>query len=249
MVGIPLMLTLGAAVTAASFLSGVFGMAGGMLLMGLLVMILPVPVAMVLHAASMMTANAWRAFVWRREVDYRVFLRFCVGMLAACGLLFSFRYVPDRLVILFCLGIVPFLAALIPPRLVPQADRRGGAELCGLLNTLMQFMAGVSGPLLDAFFVRTPMDRRTVVATKAICQTTAHTAKLIYFLNITSEAHEALSLPIYAIAISTAIIGTSLSKLMLERLSNAQFYRWTRWLIMFIGVIYLTQAFYVYFTR
>jgi len=242
-------LLLGVAITATSFLSGVFGMAGGMVLMGLLLLALPVPAAMVLHAASQMTANGWRALVWRREADYWVFLRFCVGLLAACGLLFSFQYVPDRVVILFCLGIVPFLAVLIPPNLLPQANRRGGAELCGLLNTLLQFVAGVSGPLLDAFFVRTPMDRRAVVATKAICQTTTHTVKLLYFTNIAGGGHEILTAPVYVIAVATAILGTSLSKLLLERLSNAQFYRWTRWLIMAIGVVYLTQAFYVYFTR
>src|SRR3546814_5444179 len=43
------------------------------------------------------------------------------------------------------------------------------------------FIAGVSGPLLDVFFVRSSMDRRAVVATKAACQTLSHLAKLIYF--------------------------------------------------------------------
>jgi uncharacterized membrane protein YfcA len=48
---------------ATSFLSGIFGMIGGLVLMGVLLLFLPVPVAMTLHAITQMTANGWRAVV------------------------------------------------------------------------------------------------------------------------------------------------------------------------------------------
>ena len=70
-------------VLATSFLSGVFGMAGGMILMGVLVAFMPVSAAMVLHGAAQLTANGWRAFLWRRNSDFRIFGRFLVGLLAA----------------------------------------------------------------------------------------------------------------------------------------------------------------------
>jgi len=41
---------LAAGVVVTSFLSGIFGMAGGMILMGLLLAMMPLPAAMVLHA-------------------------------------------------------------------------------------------------------------------------------------------------------------------------------------------------------
>ena len=43
---------LAASIIATSFLSGLFGMAGGMVLMGLLLVLLPVPAAMVLHGCG-----------------------------------------------------------------------------------------------------------------------------------------------------------------------------------------------------
>src|SRR5690606_25086002 len=141
-------------VLATSFISGIFGMAGGMILMGVLVAFMPVSAAMVLHGAAQLTSNGWRAFLWRRHIDFRIFGRFLVGLLLA-GLLFSFiGFIPDRALVLITLGIVPFLVVIIPRQFVPQVTTRGGAEMCGFLNTAMQFVAGVSGPLLDIFFMR-----------------------------------------------------------------------------------------------
>ncbi len=50
---------------ATAFLSGLFGMAGGMILIGVLLTMMPLPTAMVLHAITQMASNGWRAFLWR----------------------------------------------------------------------------------------------------------------------------------------------------------------------------------------
>src|SRR5260370_26461227 len=44
-----------------ALLSGVFGMAGGLILVGVLLVVMPLPQAMVLHAAPQMAANGCRA--------------------------------------------------------------------------------------------------------------------------------------------------------------------------------------------
>lgn len=54
------------AALGTSFLCGIFGMIGGLALMGALLLFLPVPTPMTLHAVTQMTANGWRALVWRR---------------------------------------------------------------------------------------------------------------------------------------------------------------------------------------
>ena len=223
-------------------------MAGGMILMGVLVAFMPVSAAMVLHGAAQLTSNGWRAVLWRRHVDFRIFGRFLVGLLLA-SLLFTFiGFIPDRALVLITLGIVPFLVFLIPRRYVPQVTTRWGSELCGFLNTAMQFVAGVSGPLLDIFYVRTEMDRRAIVATKAACQACAHLAKLIYFGHALSGGESLPSLLI-VIAVATAVVGTSLSKFVLERLNDQQFRRWTQMLVMTIGTVYLIQGVHLLITR
>lgn len=235
-------------VLATSFLSGIFGMAGGMILMGVLVAFMPVSAAMVLHGAAQLTANGWRALLWRRRIDFGIFSRFLIGLLTA-GLLFTFiGFIPDRAMVLITLGILPFLVLVIPRRYVPQVTDRWGAELCGFMNTAMQFIAGVSGPLLDIFYVRTEMDRRTVVATKAACQACAHLAKLIYFGHAVGAGGSIPTL-LLVLAVVMAIAGTSLSKFVLERLNDQQFRRWTQLLVMGIGSIYLIQGMHLLLTR
>ena len=68
-------------VVITSFISGILGMAGGMILMGVLLAFLPVPAAMMLHGVAQMSANGWRAWLWRREVDWRVFRGVASGAL------------------------------------------------------------------------------------------------------------------------------------------------------------------------
>jgi uncharacterized protein len=153
-----------------SFLSGIFGMAGGMILMGALLPLLPVPAAMVLHAISQMTASGWRVALWVHYVEWRIFARYVADLLAALAVFAAVRIVPDQAVVLIVLGIMPFIAVATPDRLAPRADRSAGAEIAGFVGTALQLISSVSGSVLDVFFVRTLMDRRSVVATKASCQ-------------------------------------------------------------------------------
>src|SRR5690606_21959178 len=107
---------------------------------------------------------------------------------------------------------------------------------------------GVSGPLLDAFFIRTQMDRRAVVATKAACQTVSHMAKLVYFSRAIG-GEDTFDIIMLAMVIVMAVLGTSLSKFVLEKMTDHQFRRWTQALLLTIGVAYLVQGFYVLWSR
>lgn len=229
-----------------SFLSGIFGMAGGMILMGALLPILPVPTAMVLHAISQMSSNGWRAALWVRYVNWRIFARYSIGLLVATAIFAFVRAVPDRAVVLIVLGVMPFVAVMIPDRLAPRADRPFGAEFAGLVGTALQLTSGVSGPMLDIFFVRTMMDRRAVVATKATCQVVTHLTKLIYFGGLAGSIGGELSWGVVAMAVAMAVIGTSASRIVLERMTDVQFRRWTRGLVMGIGSVYIVQGVAVY---
>jgi uncharacterized protein len=94
--------------------------------------------------------------------------------------------VPDRALVLVALGLMPFLAMAVPARMAPRADRPLGSEIGGFISTALQLVSGVSGPALDIFFVKTELDRRRVVATKAVCQVSTHLIKLVYFGTVVS---------------------------------------------------------------
>src|SRR5258708_9588362 len=64
MFSLPVLAALAVVAVVTSFISGIFGMAGGMLLIGFLLVLLPVPVAMVFHGGIQIAANGWRAWLW-----------------------------------------------------------------------------------------------------------------------------------------------------------------------------------------
>lgn len=233
---------LGALILATSFLAGVFGMAGGMILMGVLIYILPVPAAMVLHAVTQLAANGWRAVLWWRYVDFGIVLRFALGAVAALALFSIILYVPDRATVLILLGLVPFLSFAVPESRAPRADRRGAAEFLGFAGSTLQLLSGVSGPLLDSFFVRMPVDRRIIVASKAACQVVSHGVKLIYFGGIAAAGDAEIAASLLVMGIVFAIMGTTLARTVLDRLTDMQFRRWTKRIVLAIGTVYLAQG-------
>jgi uncharacterized membrane protein YfcA len=233
----------GALVLSTSFIAGVFGMAGGMILMGGLLLILPVTSAMVLHGITQLTSNGWRAVLWYKYIVWRLVLRYCLGLLAACVLFLMISFVPDQRLVFIFLGLIPFIPAIVPDKHVPRATSAGGAESCGFICTSMQLVSGVSGPTLDLFFVNTDIGRRAIVATKASCQVVTHLAKIVYFGALISAADsEVFSAVIIAVALGCAVLGTSLARPVLERLTDQGFRKYTRYIIMGIGTVYLLKG-------
>ena len=119
----PLMMAaLGALMVATAFLSGLFGMAGGLILIGVLLALMPLPTAMVLHAITQMASNGWRAFLWRAHIRWRPVLVYMIGCGLALGAWSLTRYVPDKPIALLMLGITPFMARMTPQNIKPNPD-------------------------------------------------------------------------------------------------------------------------------
>ena len=109
-----LIAALGLLMVATAFLSGLFGMAGGLILIGVLLTILPLPTAMVLHAITQMASNGWRAFLWRSHIRWRPVSIYLIGCAVALAAWSITRYVPDKPIALLLLGVTPFMARLTP---------------------------------------------------------------------------------------------------------------------------------------
>ena len=248
----PLVLaTLAAVAVVTSFISGIFGMAGGMLLIGFLLMMLPVPVAMVFHGVIQIAANSWRSWLWRHHINWSVVLEFGFGSAFALLVFSSIAFVPPKWAVLMAVGLTPFIALSVPLRLAPNIERRGQAFLAGTIGGALQLVAGVTGPILDVFYVRSGMTRQMNVSTKAAAQVMGHLTKVTYFGALVAEpgGRDLEQWLVMAFAACFAILGTTLSRRFLDRLSDRQFYYWTRRVILAIGAVYIAQAAWAVATR
>ncbi|MGV8995373.1 MAG: TSUP family transporter [Parvibaculaceae bacterium] len=234
-----------------SAISGVFGMSGGMILMGYLAFVLPVSAAMIMHGATQAVANGYRAYLNGGDIDWKIFGRYLTGSVVALALLSAIAFVPSKVTMYLLLGSVPFAAAALPQRWALDVTKRGAAEICGFAVTLLNLTAGVAGALLDVFFVRTTLTRHQVVATKAVTQTLSHILKLVYFGVIVGAvtgdkgAHfDFAGLPwwIFVAVIPLSILGTTVGKKVLDRMTDTNFRKWSQRLTLAIGSVLLVQG-------
>jgi uncharacterized protein len=224
---------------ATSFVSGILGMAGGMILMGILLALMSLPAAMMLHGITQLASNAWRALLWRKMVDWRVFRGYVYGALVALALFALLQLVVSKPVALIMMGLTPFVTLALPEKLHLNVERRGHSFSCGVICSGLSLTAGVSGPILDVFFVRSKMTRHAVVATKAMTQSFSHLLKIGYFGAVVAIERDVVQPWIAAMMVLLAFAGTTLARPVLERMNDASFRFWTRATVMVLGTFYI----------
>jgi len=246
----PIIAVILAATLITAAISGVFGMAGGLLLMGVLASFTPVATAMVLHGFIQIIANFSRAaFLWK-HISWSLVGRYALGIGGALVLIAAIAWRPTQPMVFLMLGMTAMLVWI--PRRVVEIDvgRPFQAELCGFLVQALNTIAGVAGPLLDLFFVKTLLPRQTVVATKAATQVMAHFVKIAFWgwpllgMLASPQAQDAYFPPLwmFAVVIPLSLAGTWLGGRVLDRMTDANFREWTKWIVTVTGVVYLVRG-------
>jgi uncharacterized membrane protein YfcA len=105
----------------------------------------------------------------------------------------------------------------------------------------LMLLTGVSGPLVDTFFLGGRLDRREIVATKAVCQVIGHGAKLAYFGGIVDGA-AGVDPTMALLAVACSMAGTTAARRLLEAMTDLQFRLWANRLITAIACCYILQG-------
>nr|WP_240458086.1 sulfite exporter TauE/SafE family protein [Halomonas socia] len=230
-----------AVVFLTSMLSGVFGMAGGLVLLWFLLLLFPATTAIAVHGVIQMTANGSRAWLSRHFIVWRIVALMTSGVVLAAAVLLWVNYSPDTATVSILIGLMPILVWMPKRWFRFDANKSSHAVGCGVVSGGLTIAAGLSGPLIDIFFVRSRMDRRQVVATKAMIQVVSHAIKILFYLG-SALALSAGEWGIILIAAPFAMLGTNAGNRILARLTDANFRVWTRWIVTAIGAFYFIQG-------
>ncbi|MBX3505241.1 MAG: TSUP family transporter [Parvibaculum sp.] len=231
-------------VVVTATISGVFGMAGGMILMAFLTFAYSVGAAMMLHGVTQAVSNGYRAVINRSDIVWPIVATNMLGAVLALGLFLAVSFVPDKATVLLLLGAIPFIAFSIPKSWGLDITRPFISPICGFVVTALTLTAGVAGPILDVFFVRSPLTRHQIVATKAVTQTLQHLTKLLYFGLLAAHLLPEAGLPwwIYVMVAPLAMLGTTLGKMVLDRMSDGHFRIWSRNILFVLGAILIWEG-------
>jgi uncharacterized membrane protein YfcA len=211
---------------ATSILSAVLGLAGGIVLLSVMLLFLPPLVAIPLHGVVQLVSNASRAWIQRRHVRAGIAWRYAVFLLPMgfLGLAAARALSPE--VVRAGIGVFVLVATwrpawlllgIHPERTHPTRRFFGLGAVVGFLNTTV----GATGPLLAPFFLNLGLSRQAIVGSMAACQTFGHLAKLVVFGVVGFAFREHVAL---LVLLSAAVmVGTTVGSRLLDRLDERRF--------------------------
>lgn len=216
----PLLWTVGlltAAITAA------FGAGGGLLLLAVMTMFVPVAATIPLHGAVQLGAAVSRTALHLRQVRPAIVAAFAVGALlgAATGSQVLVRL--SEAALQLALGTSILLLAWLR---LPALQARGSGLLVGLgaaISSFLTLFIGATGPLVAAVLHALRLDRFAYIGTFSACMILQHGLKLVVFAlaGFAFVPH----LPFLAVMLLFTLLGSWLGRHLLWRLEEARFRR------------------------
>lgn len=238
-----------------ALISGTFGMAGGMIMMALLLQLLPLQAAISLHAAIQLVSNGWRCWLWRRHIVWRVLPVYGAGMLTGLVFVVSLKYVPDTATVLIMIGAVPLMALAVRRIVTLTIYNPAHSFVTAVVLTFIHMTGGVIGALLDLLYNNTGLTRHQIVATKAFTQGCSHLIRLAYFgalvplLTGQGQWPEGITAPVMALFLAVSVAGTSGAAFILHRLNDDLFKKISRYIIAAISIYCLMRGFWMIYAN
>lgn len=230
---------------ACAVISGLFGMAGGLVFMGIIASLMSVSAAMVVHGVVQSVSNGSRSAILREHIRWDILGWQLIGALPAVLLMLWMAFTPNKAQLFLVLGLLPLLLWLPKNWLAGDAEKPGHAILCGAMVMGLNLSAGVAGPALDFFYVRTALTRKAIVATKAVTMFASHLVKIGYFGIPLIRASGLSDLPpiwVLVLAVPAVVLGTKIGTSLLERFSDVGFRKYTRILVSVVGAVYVLRG-------
>ena len=222
------LLVLVAAAFATSILSAIIGMAGGIVLLSVMLLFMEPLEAIPLHGAVQLVSNGSRTWIQRTHVERGIVWRYALLLLpmSFVGLAIAQSLSPP--VARALIGVFVLLATWAPSALLigahpERADRNRRFIVLGGVVGVVNMTVGATGPLIAPFFLNLGLARQGVIGTKAACQALGHLAKLAVF-GVAGFAFLAYAPPLLLLSLAV-VAGTWVGSRILGRVSEVWFTR------------------------
>lgn len=200
--------------------------------------------AMIIHGLVQIAANGSRTLFLKSHIQPRLIISYLIGAAIALFIFIFITVVPDRAIIFLILGSFPMIIKLSSQFKNLNIANRKTSVFAGFTMTTLQLLAGVSGPVLDAFYQNSKLSRLEIVANKALTQTLSHLFKVFYYF-IFVGADDTLPISFIIVAMLVAILATRFGTTVLNKWNDIAFRQYTNHLISIISLICLVQGSYL----
>lgn len=233
-------LVLIASACLTSAMTAALGIGGGVLLLAIMSMLLPVAAIIPLHGLVQLGSNANRAMFTAAHINWKVVAWFAPGVVF--GAILASLLLVELPPALLQLSIAGFILLLCwGPAIPAVATGPVGTFIAALLTTFISHFVGATGPLVAAFIKRQQQDQRqATVATFAATMTLQHAPKTLVYTAAGFIFYEWLGLAL--LMILAGVIGTKLGLGLLEKTSDQRFAKIFNWLLTLLALRLIWQA-------
>lgn len=216
-------------------LSGVAGLGGGTILIGVFYALGMAPAeAVPLFAAVQFVANSSRTVAYLRHVEWSAAGWFLLAAVPATFLVAPFvEHVNADIVRLVLAALI--LASLAPGRADKAAlPARPAFAVAGLLNGSLGMFVGATGLFVGRLFFRPEWRKETTIGTLALTQSLGHALRVAAYGFV---GFSAFTRPLLLALLCGAVIaGTALGKRLNGRVSDAQFATLFKWILIVLSL-------------
>lgn len=229
-------------VFCCSIISGMMGMAGGVLFLGILASFVETTYVVPIYAVVMLVSSSSRSILFHKHINWQIVLRYALGLLPGALLgIYVFQLLPKDLIKL-SMGIFILAAIFLP---VSKSESRFNVGIfvpVGLVAGFFGIFFGASGPLTSSFYIRQGIIKEALIASKSTCSVLEHALKIFLFgligINVLSYGGVILCL------VLAVIPGIYIGKRFLNKISDRYFLVAFKVILFFLAVrIILMQIF------
>lgn len=209
-----------------SALTASFGIGGGLAMLALMGIFIPVASLIPVHGAVQLGSNSGRAWHQRANIRMDIALPFVIGSVfgAVAGAFVVVQF-PDAVLKIVLGGFILLITWVTIPGI--RRINRAGLALVSSGVAVLGMMVGATGPLAVSVLAQfLGEDRKALVATSAVTMLVQHALKIIVF-GLLGFAFWPW-LPMVALMIASGFLGTIYGTRLLDRLDEKTFRTWFR---------------------
>ncbi len=203
-----------------AIISASLGFLGGTMLLAVMAQIFQMEVLIPLHAIIQLSSNATRAFVLRKNIDWKIGREAIIGALLG-GVVGCFYLTPlPENWFNFLLGLFIILIT-ISPKFSANFYFRGKWFVVGFISCSIGLFVGAIGTLVGSLLLAEKLEKKPMVSTQAVMQSAIHLAKIIvfFFLGFSLATWSLLILG----SVIAAYLGTLMGAKLLDLISEKTF--------------------------
>jgi uncharacterized membrane protein YfcA len=227
----------------AGTLGGVIGFGSSIMLMPVLVIMFGPREAVPIMAVAALLANASRALVWWREVDWRAFAAYsATGVPAAALGASTLLTIPQRWIEI-TMGLF-FLAVIPARRWLARRNLRINLWQLALAGAVVGYITGIvvsTGPVNAPFFLAYGLVKGAYLATEALGSLAVYISKTIVFRSFGALPADIITKGL--IIGSSLMVGSFVAKRLVLKLKAEQFSMLIEGLLLVSGLTMLGAAF------